>query len=170
MTLPILNIVEGTCVDGPGLRTSFYIAGCRHRCPGCHNPGSWNDSAGCETSIDSLVATAKENDFDVTLSGGDPLYHPKEVEELCRRIKQELGKSVWCYTGFTWEELTSSPSLLFPLRWIDTVVEGRFVEQLRDTKLRFRGSSNQRIIDVAASLRSARPVERTEYYKATLAI
>ena len=100
-----MDIVEGTSVDGPGLRTSIYLAGCHHRCPGCHNPESWAMDGGREASVDELLDTIRYNDFNVTLSGGDPLYHPKEVAELCRRIKQELGKTVWCFTGFTWDEI-----------------------------------------------------------------
>lgn len=164
MRIRVLDIVEGTSVDGPGLRTSIYLAGCHHRCPGCHNPESWAMDGGREVSVDELLDTIRYNDFNVTLSGGDPLYHPKEVEELCRRIKQELGKTVWCFTGFTWDEIQADPALQLPLQWIDVVVEGRFIEALRDTQLRFRGSPNQRIVDIAASKGKAIPVELTEYY------
>lgn len=157
MNLHILDIIEGTSVDGPGLRTAIYIAGCRHQCPGCHNPESWTMEGGSLMEIDDLMEIIAENDFNVSLSGGDPLYHSDAVAELCRRIKTELGKTVWCYTGFTWEEITSTPSLRRAMAHIDVVVEGRFVAALRDTSLRFRGSSNQRIIDVAASLDSGSP-------------
>ena len=126
-----MDIVEGTSVDGPGLRTSIYLAGCHHRCPGCHNPESWAMDGGREASVDELLDTIRYNDFNVTLSGGDPLYHPKEVAELCRRIKQELGKTVWCFTGFTWDEIQADPALQLPLQWIDVVVEGRFIEALQ---------------------------------------
>lgn len=152
MTLNILDIVEGTSVDGPGLRTSIYIAGCRHQCKGCHNPESWDFHTGTPTSIDSLIEIIKRNDFNVTLSGGDPLYHPAEVTELCRRIKAELHKTIWCYTGFLWEEILEIPSLRQTLDNIDVLVEGRFIERMRDTGLRFKGSENQRIISVQASL------------------
>ena len=148
MRIRVLDIVEGTSVDGPGLRTSIYLAGCYHRCPGCHNPESWAMDGGREATVDELLDTIRYNDFNVTLSGGDPLYHPKEVAELCRRIKQELGKTVWCFTGFTWDEIQADPAL----------------QLLRDTQLRFRGSPNQRIVDVAASKGKAIPVELTEYY------
>lgn len=79
MRIRVLDIVEGTSVDGPGLRTSIYLAGCHHRCPGCHNPESWAMDGGREASVDELLDTIRYNDFNVTLSGGDPLYHPKEV-------------------------------------------------------------------------------------------
>ncbi len=164
MKIRILDIVEGTSVDGPGLRTSIYLAGCNHKCPGCHNPESWAMDGGREATVEELLKVIEFNDFNVTLSGGDPLYHPKEVAELCRAVKERLGKTVWCFTGFLWEEIMADKSLQLPLPWIDVVVEGRFVEALRDTQLRFRGSPNQRIIDVKASMESPVPVELTEYY------
>ncbi len=152
--LRILDIVEGTSVDGPGLRTSIYIAGCSHQCPGCHNRQSWDFNGGKQLTVDEIVDIVEANDFNVTLSGGDPMYHPHEIAELCKRIKQKLGKTIWCYTGFTWEEIVSNEKLQLPLPWIDVVVEGRFIERLRDTCLRFKGSSNQRIISVAPSLQT----------------
>ena len=156
-----MDIVEGTSVDGPGLRTSIYLAGCHHRCPGCHNPESWAMDGGREASVDELLDTIRYNDFNVTLSGGDPLYHPKEVAELCRRIKQELNRLV--FYGF---HLTRQgrPGIAASAARIDVVVEGRFIEALRDTQLRFRESPNQRIVDVAASRGKTIPVELTEYY------
>ena len=94
----ILRILKGTTVDGPGFRTSVYFAGCAHHCAGCHNPGSWDFTGGEDTSIDQLMGTVEEEDFDVTLSGGDPLYQPEDVAELCRRVAR-LGHTVWIYTG-----------------------------------------------------------------------
>lgn len=147
-TLNILGIIRGTTVDGPGFRTSVYMAGCRHECPGCHNPQSWAFDAGVPMTMDEIMAVVEEEDFDVTLTGGDPLYHPEEVLELSRRIAG-VGHKTWLYTGFTAEEIMESPTLRDALKYIDTIVEGRFVEALRDTDLQFRGSSNQRIIPVA---------------------
>lgn len=166
MNLRVLDIVEGTSVDGPGLRTSIYIAGCRHKCPGCHNPESWDMNAGKPTPIETLLETIRYNDFNVTLSGGDPLYHPREIAELCQRIKTNLGKNIWCFTGFLWEEIVKTEELLEPLKWIDVIVEGPFIERLRDTQLRFRGSPNQRIVNVRESLEKPDepPVELTEFY------
>ena len=115
-------------------------------------------------TIDDLIAIVKVNDFNVTLSGGDPLFHPEEVMELCRKIKIDTGKTIWCYTGFTWEEISANKSLSAVMRWIDVLVDGRFDINRRDTSLRFRGSSNQRIIDVNASMGKISPIELTEYY------
>ena len=146
----VLKIIEGTSVDGPGLRTSVYLAGCRHHCPGCHNPQSWDPQGGTEMSVDELMQVINYNEAPVTLSGGDPLQHPG-VLELARRV-HEGGYNLWCYTGHTWEEITSDPHLLEVARLCDVVVEGRFVLAQRDTSLRFRGSKNQRIIDVRPTL------------------
>ncbi|MBD5301700.1 MAG: anaerobic ribonucleoside-triphosphate reductase activating protein [Bacteroides sp.] len=145
----ILRIEKGTTVDGPGFRTSIYIAGCRHQCPGCHNPSSWDFNAGEEMSLDELMDIIKEEEFDVTLTGGDPLYHPEEVTELTALIK-EAGYSTWIYTGFTIEEIMSDPTLLNVIKNCEAIVEGRFIEKLRDPDLLFRGSSNQRIIYTSA--------------------
>ena len=96
-------------------------------------------------SLQELMSIIEEEDFDVTLTGGDPLYNPAEIAILARKIK-ESGHKVWLYTGFTIEEIIASPSLSLPLPYIDTIVDGPFIESLRDTDLHFRGSSNQRII------------------------
>ena len=141
----VLRIEKGTTVDGPGFRTSIYIAGCRHQCPGCHNPSSWDFNAGEEMGLNELMDIIKEEEFDVTLTGGDPLYHPKEVKELTALIK-EAGYSTWIYTGFTIEEIMADPTLMNVIMNCEAIVEGRFIEKLRDPDLLFRGSSNQRIV------------------------
>lgn len=145
MKIRVLDIVRGTTVDGPGFRTSIYFAGCRHACPGCHNPQSWDFGSGVEMDLDEIMDIIREEDFDVTLSGGDPLYHPEAVRELSHRVV-DAGHKVWLYTGFTIEEIEADPRLSYALEFIDTVVDGPYIEALRDTDLLFRGSSNQRII------------------------
>lgn len=95
--------------------------------------------------ISDLMSIICEEDFDVTLSGGDPMYHPEAVREISRRVA-EIGHTVWVYTGFTWEEIQSDKRLVNALEYVEAVVEGPFVQELRDPDLRFRGSSNQRII------------------------
>ncbi len=145
MKVRVLDIIKGTTVDGPGFRTSIYLAGCRHCCPGCHNPQSWDFEGGMEMEIDDLMEIVKEEDFDVTLSGGDPMYRPDVVREISRRVRS-LGHHVWVYTGFTWEQIKSDSRMLGALADVEAIVEGPYVEDLRDVDLRFRGSSNQRII------------------------
>ncbi len=145
-TLRVIDIVEGTSVDGPGLRTSIYFAGCRHECPGCHNPQSWDFAAGRDMTVDELMEVVTENDFDVTFSGGDPMYQPLDaLTELARRIRA-AGHTVWCYTGFLHEELQRQPRYAPILAELDVLVDGPFIMAQRDTSLLFRGSADQRII------------------------
>jgi len=92
------------------------------------------------------------NEAPVTLSGGDPLQQPDGTRALIHRIKTELGYNVWCYTGYTWEQIVNDPMLLSVVRELDVLVDGPFVQQERDISLRFRGSRNQRLIDVQATL------------------
>lgn len=146
MKCNVLDIVRGTTVDGPGFRTSIYLAGCRHACPGCHNPQSWDFNGGTPMTVDEIMEVVNEEEFDVTLSGGDPLYHPEFVRELSRRVV-EAGYKVWLYTGFTYEEIKERPELMAALEYVDTIVEGPYIAALRDPDLRFRGSSNQRILN-----------------------
>ena len=141
----VVDIIEGTSVDGPGLRTSIYFAGCRHACPGCHNPSTWDFDAGHPMAVDEIMEIVREADFNVTFSGGDPLYQAREILPLAKAIKA-LGKTIWCYTGFVYEDLAGLPDVLQLLEYVDVLVDGPFVQSLRDTSLVFRGSSNQRII------------------------
>ena len=152
--LRILHIVEGTSVDGPGLRTSIYMAGCNHHCPGCHNPASWNPQGGEERSLDELMQVIAYNEAPVILSGGDPLQQPDGTRALISRIKHELGYNVWCYTGYTWEEIVNDPKLFKVVQELDVLVDGPFKMAERDISLRFRGSRNQRLIDVQRTLDS----------------
>ena len=145
MTVRILDIIRGTTVDGPGFRTSVYMAGCRHQCPGCHNPQSWDFDSGTEMDIADVMEIVREEDFDVTLSGGDPLYQPEAVQELIQRCG-EAGHSVWIYTGFTYEQILANPVLSHAIEGAEAIVDGPFIQELYDPDLLFRGSSNQRII------------------------
>lgn len=153
----ILEIIRGTTVDGPGFRTSIYFAGCNHRCEGCHNPHSHDPQGGKLMSLEEIMQIVEEEDFDVTLSGGDPLYDPLKARKLVKALKAH-NRNVWIYTGYTWEEITSSTEFLKAIEDADVVVDGRFEMSLRNTDLRFRGSSNQRIIDIRASLMQEMPV------------
>ena len=149
--LRVLDISEGTSVDGPGLRTSIYFAGCNHRCEGCHNPQSWDFGAGTPMTDDEIVEVVERNGFNVTFTGGDPMYLAAELLPLAQRLKQ-LGYNIWCYTGFLFEELIDDPERRALLEQIDVVVDGPFSLAQRDISLRFRGSSNQRLIAVEPSL------------------
>lgn len=147
MIIRVLDILEETMADGPGFRTSIYCAGCGHHCQGCHNPQSWDFDGGREMTVDELLDIIKADEFsNVTFSGGDPLYQVEAFTELARRIKEETCKNIWCYTGFKYETILADKRLSQILPYIDTLVDGPFIEALRDPELHFRGSSNQRII------------------------
>ena len=153
MDLTILDIVEDTVVDGPGFRTTVYCAGCRHQCPGCHNPESWSRANGYVVTVAEIARRLLSNPFsNVTFSGGDPLEQVEAFTELAGLIKQQSRKTIWCYTGYRFEEVCRSAHLSQILPFIDVLVDGRYNQHLRDTSLLFRGSSNQRLIDVKASL------------------
>ena len=148
----VLDILEDTMVDGPGFRTSIYCSGCGHHCPGCHNPQSWNFDGGREMSTEEIMKIIEADPYaNVTFSGGDPMYQAVGFAELAREIHKRTNKDIWCYTGFTFESLINHDQREL-LEQIDVLVDGPFIEKLRDTDLLFRGSSNQRLIDVQSSL------------------
>lgn len=150
-TLRVLQIYRETIADGEGLRYSIYFAGCKHACPGCHNPESWCGAAGEPLTEEYFSRIVAEINADllldgVTLSGGDPFYRPQALAVFLERLKRETGMNIWCYTGYYLEDLLARPELSAPLQWIDVLVDGPFILKLRDPSLPFRGSSNQRII------------------------
>ena len=158
--ISVLSIVEDTMVDGPGFRTSIYCAGCRHRCEGCHNPQSWDFSGGHAMTTDEVMRVIEADPFaNVTFSGGDPMYQPEGFAELARAIRERTRKTIWCYTGFTFEQLLSNPRQRALVELVDVLVDGPFVKSLRDETLRFRGSRNQRLVDVRRSLEQGTFVE-----------
>ena len=141
----VLDIIAGTVVDGVGLRTSIYFAGCLHHCEGCHNPESWDMDGGREVSVDYILGEVKKNGFNVTLSGGDPLFQDlNEICELCKRI-HKLGFDIWLYTGFTMEILNKEDKFKKVLENVDVVVDGPFIKSEKSDEILFRGSKNQRI-------------------------
>ena len=152
MRIRVLDILHQTMADGPGLRTSIYCAGCAHHCPGCHNPQSWDFGAGEWMEVEDILDIVKADTIaNVSFSGGDPLYQVEAFTELARRIKEETGKTIWCWTGFTLDEVQADPRLAQILPWIDVLVDGPFVLEQRDTTLLFRGSANQRICYIHGS-------------------
>ena len=162
--LRVINISEGTSVDGPGLRTSIYFAGCSHHCEGCHNPQSWSPEAGQEMTEEEILEKIAYNDFPVSFSGGDPFFNVEAVAHLAKRIKEEQHRNIWCFTGYLWEQLIKEERFRPLLDQIDVLVDGPFILKKRNTQLRFRGSDNQRIIDVQESLRLGEMVDITSQY------
>lgn len=144
----ILSVVEESVVDGPGIRTVIFTAGCPHHCKGCHNPSSWNPAGGEEIEVEEIVRRIELSGWDgVTISGGEPFLQSAELAKLVKACKS-LGKNVWVYTGYTIEQLVAMQdgAVQTVLDYADVLVDGRFEQSLRDMGLRFRGSSNQRII------------------------
>ena len=141
--ISVLSVVHDTMVDGPGFRTSIYCAGCPNHCPECHNPQSWDINHGTMTSTEELMKEIMDDPF----------------AELARAIRQQSDKTIWCFTGFLFENLVKNPAQLELLKLIDVLVDGPYQKDKRDTDLFFRGSSNQRIINVKKSLQEGKVVE-----------
>ena len=149
--LRILGTYKETVVDGEGLRYSIYFAGCTHACKGCHNKESWcpdNGTLITEEYLDKIINEINLNPIldGITLSGGDPLYNPEEMLEVVKYLKEKTGMNIWLYTGYTIEELRKDNKRMPVLEYVDTIVDGKFIQELYDPLLKFRGSSNQRII------------------------
>lgn len=155
------NITKDDMLNGDGLRTVLWVAGCTHGCKGCHNPVTWDIQGGIpfdEAAREELFeAVSRPHMSGVTFSGGDPL-HPenrREMGELIREIRERFPeKTIWLYTGFAWEEIRDLPFIAMT----DVVVDGKFVEELKDGSLHWKGSSNQRVIDVKKTLETGNVV------------
>ena len=155
--LSILEILEDTTVDGPGFRTAIYAAGCPNACVGCHNPQSWDIANGHTMSTQEIIDIVLADPFaDVTFTGGDPMFQPEGFAELAKAIKVCSNKNIWCYTGFTYETMLQNPKHRKLLEQIDVLVDGKFILEEKSYDLHFRGSRNQRIIDVQKSLEEQR--------------
>lgn len=148
-------ITFDSVVDGPGLRTVIWMQGCHHCCPGCHNPQTHDSSGGYEESIQKILDAYRSDPLQqgITISGGEPFMQPKALLALLQTFRP-LTSSIWLYTGYTFEELTdpSHPNYelhLTILSYLNVLVDGRFIQSQKDISLRYRGSANQRIIDIA---------------------
>ena len=140
-------------VDGEGVRTVLWTQGCPHACPGCHNPGTHDFDGGALVDVDEVIAELQKvkNQDGITLSGGDPVCQSDACYEISKAA-HEMGLNVWCYTGFTYEQMLLNPKAKRLLEQIDVLVDGKFMLEEKSYDIYFRGSRNQRIIDVKKSL------------------
>ena len=158
-TLRLAGVTEDSIVDGPGLRFTVFAQGCPHACPGCHNPQTHDPAGGYEENIDALLSRFKRNPLlaGVTLSGGEPFAQAAALAAFATAI-QALGKTVWIYSGYTFEQILSKAPQQEGWRALleaaDVLVDGPFLLSEKTLGLRFRGSRNQRILDISASLQA----------------
>ena len=164
MSIRIAGTVSDSITDGPGIRFTLFVQGCPHHCPGCHNPQTHDFNGGMDAEEDELIAAINKNPLlsGLTLSGGEPMCQARALAHFAERVRKECPriKEVACYTGFTFEELLEGKAdgAMELLKQLDTLVDGRFVQALRSWEIRFAGSSNQRVIDVPASLKAGKAV------------
>ena len=149
------NITTDDMLNGDGLRTVLWVSGCNHRCQGCHNPVTWDAECGLvfdETAEHELFDKLSQDYISgITFSGGDPLLpaNREEVTRLARLVRERFpDKTIWLYTGYNWEDINTLDVIPF----VDVLVDGRFEKSLFDAKLHWKGSSNQRVIDVKETL------------------
>ncbi len=159
----IAGIVKESIVDGPGIRYTVFVQGCPHHCEGCHNPDTHDFSGGDDRESDGLVEEIRSNPLlaGVTLSGGEPFCQAEALCDLAEAVKT-MKKNVIAYSGYTFEELlelsNENPFILRLLQACDLLIDGRYIQEKRDLTLRFRGSSNQRVLDVPKSLATGKAV------------
>lgn len=149
----IAGIVRDSIVNGEGIRDVVFFQGCNKQCEGCHNPDTWDYEGGCVRNSEVVAEELAGSSNDVTISGGEPLDQFLDLAVLCDRIKKQ-GKSIWLYTGYTVQPTKHIYKLLS--EYVDVVVDGRYVEEFKDPNLLFRGSSNQRIIDLPKSVKEGK--------------
>jgi anaerobic ribonucleoside-triphosphate reductase activating protein len=155
MLARIAGIKTESVTDGPGMRCLVFFQGCPHHCPGCHNPHTWAMNAGTELDTETILKQLRISPLiqGITLSGGEPFLQPGPALEIAEAFHR-AHKDVWTYTGYLWEDLLSNPDpdIQSFLSACDVLVDGPFKQEYLDPALQWRGSSNQRIINVPASL------------------
>ena len=153
--ISVLKIIHDTIVDGTGLRTAIYSAGCNHKCYGCHNMESWDINNGEMMNIYDIYKEIIHNPLsNVTFTGGDPMFQAESFCELAKMIKENTNKTIWCYTGYTFEDILSAGDYKTELlKNVDVLIDGKYIAERKNPKILYRGSSNQRLIDVQESLK-----------------
>lgn len=165
----IIGIDFESIVDGEGVRVVIFFSGCKHNCKGCHNPASHRFDAGRpfnDDIQDKIIEYIRRTPFikGVTLSGGDPMYSAESIIPFVDKLKKQTdGKDVWVYSGFTYEEIQREIKMMDLLCRCDVLVDGVFILDQRDITLPYRGSRNQRIIDIQSSIYERKPVPWTNH-------
>ena len=151
-------------VDGEGVRTVIWTQGCSHNCKGCHNPSTHDFKGGFEVDTKEIIEDLSnlEGQEGITFSGGDPIFQASACTQIAKAAK-EMGLDIWCYTGFKFEDIINVPKFKEFLEYVDVLVDGKFIEEEKSLNLDFRGSRNQRIIDVPASLKKGKVVLIPKY-------
>lgn len=163
--LRLAGVIRESIVDGPGIRMVVFAQGCPHHCKGCHNPETHDPVGGYDSTVGNLLREAKKNPLlkGLTLSGGDPFFQANGFARLAKAA-HEAGYNIITYTGYTFEELLAGleahEGWEALLRETDILVDGKFILEERSLSLQFRGSKNQRVIDVPASLKAGKAIER----------
>lgn len=163
--LRLSGVIRESIVDGPGIRMVVFAQGCFHNCYGCHNPDTHKIDGGYQTTINNILKVIKENPLlqGITFSGGDPFLQAKEFAVFAREV-HKLGLNVIVYTGYTIDQLLlgleKNPDWLSLLKETDTLVDGPFIMEQKSLLLKFRGSTNQRVIDPKESLKQKKAVEK----------
>jgi anaerobic ribonucleoside-triphosphate reductase activating protein len=163
MKIRVCGITRESVVDGPGLRAVVYVQGCLHGCRGCHNPSTWDCAGGYELDLSEIVFEIRPNKLlrGLTISGGEPFLQAGMCAQLARRVKA-AGMDIVTYTGYTWEELSElalqDQGVAEFLDETDILIDGPYLEEEKDLSLSFRGSRNQRIIDLPATRKAGKVV------------
>lgn len=161
--LRLAGVVRESIVDGPGIRMTVFVQGCPHHCKGCHNPHTWDFDGGYMSSVERILEEASKDKLlrGITLSGGEPFSQAAALTVLAKGARA-MGLNVFCYTGYTFESLQAQfeqhPEYKALLEQCDWLVDGPFIEEEMSLMLHFRGSRNQRILDVPLSLKEGRAV------------
>lgn len=163
------NLQADSIVDGEGIRTVIWTQGCSHNCPGCHNPSTHDFKGGFEIEVKDIIKQLKNIKYQdgITFSGGDPMFQIEACTQIAQAAKNQK-LDVWCYTGFTLEELMKNKKAIEFLEYIDVLVDGKYIQEQKSMNIDFRGSKNQRIIDVKKSLKENKTIIIPKYAKERL--
>ena len=149
-------------LNGNGLRVTLWVAGCEHHCANCHNPATWDINSGIPFDVAAMneLLDALNQDYisGLTLSGGDPMHidNREEILRICDVVKQKFPKkNIWMYTGYTFEEIKDSPILTY----VDILIDGKYVDELKDTSAHWVGSTNQKVIDLQETLKQGQIIQ-----------